>query len=297
MEGIINILKPPGMSSHDVVNIIRKKTNIKKVGHTGTLDPSAAGVLPICIGKATKISNYLLNDTKSYRAELLLGIETDTQDTDGQILKTKTINKSKEDIIRTILSFVGVYNQVPPMYSALKVGGKKLYDFAREGIEIERKSRRIEIYKIHIVYIKDNRVLFDVECSKGTYIRTLCHDIGQALECGGTMSFLLRTRAGKFDIDSTISIEELNQTNLIKKHLLPIDYPLTHIPKIHIHPSQKKLALNGNPISEKYFTTCGHCDQDQTVAIYLENKFVGLGKIQNDPSNNALLLKFSRLLI
>jgi tRNA pseudouridine55 synthase len=169
INGILNILKPPNMTSHDIVSLVRKKLKVKKVGHTGTLDPMAAGVLPICIGKATKIVEYLQKDTKVYRAELSLGIVTDTQDRWGNILSENTVDILEDDIVNTINSFRGEIEQTPPMYSAIKHKGKKLYELAREGITIKRDTRKVIIYSIDIVNIKNNKVLFDVKCSKGTY--------------------------------------------------------------------------------------------------------------------------------
>lgn len=295
MNGIINVLKPPGMSSHDVVYAIRRKTKIKKVGHTGTLDPNAAGVLPICIGQATKISNYLLEDKKAYRGELALGITTDTQDMYGTILESKPVNFNEVAIKEAVLSFIGKYDQTPPMYSALKVKGKKLYDYAREGIEIERQSRSVEIFDIKIIYIKENKVLFDVICSKGTYIRTLCHDIGKKLGCGGVMSFLIRTKSSVFTIAEAISIEELQEHENIEEILKPMDYPLNHMPKVEIDESQKRLALNGNKIDSKYFINPAVLTVDSLVTVYMEGNFIGLANIKCD--NNTTYIKFTRLLI
>lgn len=295
MDGIINILKPPGMSSHDVVSAVRKKTRIKKVGHTGTLDPNAAGVLPICIGQATKVSNYLLEDTKAYRGELTLGLTTDTQDMYGTILEEKPVDFSVEAIKEAILSFVGEYEQLPPMYSALKVKGKKLYEYAREGIELERESRRVTIYDINIVYIKDNKALFDVICSKGTYIRTLCHDIGLKLGCGGVMSFLIRTRSGVFKIEDAITLETLKEHHNPEELLKPADYPLGYLPRIQVHESQRRFVLNGNKIDSSYFLNPPEVPIDSTVTVYLGDQFIGLGNIKGD--NNYTYIKFTRLLI
>lgn len=295
MNGIINILKPPGLSSHDVVYAVRRKTRIKKVGHTGTLDPNAAGVLPICIGQATKISNYLLEDVKAYRGELTLGITTDTQDLYGSTIEKKPVNLKEEEIKNAILSFKGEYNQLPPMFSALKVKGKKLYDYAREGLEIERTPRQVTIFDINILYIKGNKVLFDVVCSKGTYIRTLCHDIGTKLGCGGIMSFLIRTKSGVFNIEDAITLEEFKNHNHVEELLKSTDYPLSHLPKVQIHESQRRLALNGNKIDSNHFINYTPLPVDTQVTVYLEKQFIGLANIKVD--NNRTYIKFTRLLI
>ncbi|SJO08060.1 tRNA pseudouridine synthase B [Clostridioides difficile] len=212
MNKIISILKPTGMTSHDVVSRVRKILNIKKVGHTGTLDPDASGVLPICIGKATKVCDVILNKDKSYICELTLGISTDTYDASGEILKKVDDFKfSNEDIERAFDTQRGEINQLPPIYSALKVNGKRMCDLVRSGrqSEITLKTRRVNIKDIKILSIKGNKVMFYVECSKGTYVRSICHDIGEYLGCGAHMSFLNRTSSGKFDLDNSITLEEL----------------------------------------------------------------------------------------
>ena len=211
MNGILNVYKEPGFTSHDVVAKLRGICKQKKIGHTGTLDPEASGVLPVCLGNATKLCDLLTDKDKEYRAVLLLGVETDTQDTTGQILAEKEVNAGEEDVRSAILSFVGPYDQIPPMYSALKVNGKKLYELAREGQEVERKARRITIHEIRILEINLPEVKLEVTCSKGTYIRTLCHDIGQKLGCGGCMKELLRTRVERFGLEDSIRLGEIAQ--------------------------------------------------------------------------------------
>lgn len=296
LNGILNILKPPGMTSHNVVSVIRKQLNIKKVGHAGTLDPNAAGVLPICIGQATKISQYLLNSTKKYRAELTLGIETDTDDIYGTVKNRSSIIPTRVEIEKAVLSFIGTYNQVPPMYSAIKIRGKKLYELARKGIEIERDSRTITIYGIDIIEIKGNKVMFDVLCSKGTYIRALCRDIGNMLGCGGTMSFLLRTKSSGLDLETAITMEELSETKEVKELLLPPDFPLKHMPKIIVKPASIKQALNGNDI----YSYCSVNDEKISlgtkVRIYIKKQFIGFGIVKCD-NIDMNYIKVLRLLL
>lgn len=295
LKGILNIIKPPGMTSHDVVAIVRKKLRIKRVGHTGTLDPNAAGVLPICIGQATKISQYLLESEKKYRAEMKLGITTDTQDIYGSVINYKNVDATEEEIRNALLSFIGEYNQVPPMYSALKMQGKKLYELARQGIEVVREPRRVYIKEINIINIKDDTVLFDVICSKGTYIRTLCHDVGELLGCGAVMSFLLRTATSRFEISSAITLEELQaitDTDELKGFLKPIDYPLVHMPRINIDEKYKKAALNGNtipiqiPPSENLLGS--------KIRIYVNEDFIGIASIIENSDRNKYI-KFSKI--
>lgn len=271
------------MTSHDVVAFIRKKFDIKKVGHTGTLDPMASGVLPICLGRATKISEYLLNDKKKYRCEMILGYNTDTQDKWGKRIRARKVECTEKDIIEVFDSFKGEISQVPPMYSALKQNGKKLYELAREGKTIERQSRKVQIYDLRILSINNNRVLFDVVCSKGTYIRTLCEDIGNALNCGAYMSFLLRTQSGKFTIDQTITLETLQNTMLEKiqsDYLFPLDYPLQDMPKVSIKSAFKKYVLNGNSVALSAVEDLEPFHPDSMLRVYLNGKFTALGRVR-----------------
>ena len=261
MDGIINLLKPAGMTSHDLVYIIRKKFDRVKTGHTGTLDPMAVGVLPICVGKATRITEYLDLDFKKYRCELQLGIETDTQDIWGTILKETKVEVSEDAIKEAVASFEGDIFQTPPEYSAIRVNGKRLYEYARQGEKVEIKSRKIHMKEIHIIEIdmEHNKVMLDVVCSKGTYIRTLCSDIGKKLGCGGTMSFLLRTASGRFKIEDTLTIEELDHFD-IDKHLFPTDYPLEILGKIQLqNKKQYEMVLNAmNNIKGKKYLFSKH---------------------------------------
>lgn len=232
INGIINVLKPPGMTSHDVVGFIRRTLGIKKVGHTGTLDPGVAGVLPICIGKATRIIEYMSEDVKHYRAEMTLGCSTDTQDSFGKVIAQHDASQIAQDTVRAVIeSLAGDVWQVPPMVSALKHKGKKLYELAREGIEIERKPRKIHIFGIEVIKYEGfgthaPKVLFDVRCSKGTYVRTICHDIGEKLGCGGYMSFLVRTATGPFKIIDAFILDEIvsaADSGQIGKMIIPLN--------------------------------------------------------------------------
>jgi len=215
IDGVININKEKGYTSHDVVAIVRRELGYVKAGHTGTLDPNATGVLPVCLGKATKISQYLMDGVKKYRAEVILGISTDSEDITGNVINEQSINVTEEEISDALLSFIGEYWQTPPMYSAVKMNGKKLYELAREGRTIERKPRLMNIHSIDIVNfnLENNRFIIDVVCSKGTYIRTLCRDIGEKLETGGCMGELERTVTSSFFIEDSITISKL------KKHI------------------------------------------------------------------------------
>ena len=230
VHGILNVYKEKGFTSHDVVAKLRGIIGQKKIGHTGTLDPDATGVLPVCLGKATKLCDLLTEKDKTYEAVLLLGKTTDTQDISGTVQLEKDVTGITEAMVRKVIqSFVGGYDQIPPMYSALKVNGKKLYELAREGIQIERKARRVEIFHIEIKEISLPRVRMEVSCSKGTYIRTLCHDIGEKLGCGGCMEELIRTKVSMFSIEESLTISQIEEKK--KKgeldEILPVSY--THL--------------------------------------------------------------------
>lgn len=251
ISGIINIYKEAGFTSHDVVAKMRGILKQKKIGHTGTLDPEAVGVLPVCLGKATKVCDLLTEKDKTYRCVMQLGITTDTQDGTGNILCTSKVEAEDTDIREAILSFQGDYEQLPPMYSALKVNGKKLYELAREGKEVERKLRRVKILGIKIEEMHLPYVTMEVSCSKGTYIRTLCHDIGQKLGCGAVMQTLCRTRVADFLLEDSITLdtlEELVKTNTLSNVLQPIDSVFQQLPKLTVKPEFQKAVENGNRI-------------------------------------------------
>ncbi len=280
MNGILNVYKPTGMTSFDVVRIIRKISNVKKVGHAGTLDPEASGVLPVCIGKGTKAIDYIMGDFKIYEAELKLGVITDTYDREGKILHESEVEASEEKIIQVINSFVGEIKQVPPMYSALKVNGKKLYELARAGIEIEREARTIVIYAIDIMDIKTPYIKFRVKCSKGTYIRSLCYDIGEQLKCGGMMWNLQRTATGQFHINDAINIQDLNGEN-ISQYIMPIEKAFEKNTKLILEDRFVKFLLNGVVVKDKALTC--KFEVDNTYNIYnKDNEFIGIADRSNE---------------
>lgn len=250
-DGIINVYKERGFTSHDVVAKLRGILRQKKIGHTGTLDPEAEGVLPVCLGSATKVCELLTDKEKTYRAVLLLGVTTDTQDATGTVLKETPVACEQEAVRDCIASFVGEQDQVPPMYSALKVNGKKLYELARQGIEVERKARRITIRRIEICKIDLPRITMEVTCSKGTYIRTLCHDIGAALGCGGCMESLLRTQVGPFYLEESVrlgEIEQLRDAGQLSEVIQPIDSVFQSYRARYLTKAGDRLVQNGNPI-------------------------------------------------
>lgn len=250
-NGIINVYKEAGFTSHDVVAKLRGILKQKKIGHTGTLDPQAQGVLPVCVGSGTRLCDMLTDKDKEYIAELLLGVATDTQDMTGRILEEKPVSVFPEEVRRVVLSFRGQYHQIPPMYSALKVNGKKLYELARAGREIERKPRPVQIKEIEILEMKLPVVKLRVLCSKGTYIRTLCADIGGALGCGGAMKSLVRSRVGQFllaDALTLAQLEKLRDQDQLGSVIFPVDKVFEECPVLHVKPSCEKLLQNGNAI-------------------------------------------------
>lgn len=252
MNGIINIYKEAGYTSFDVVAKLRGILREKKIGHTGTLDPDATGVLPVCVGNATKVCGLLTDKDKEYEAVLQLGLKTDTQDATGQILRDRSdlLHTLTEERVReAIMGFVGDYEQIPPMYSALKIGGKKLCDLAREGIEVERKARLVHIFDIDIVQLQIPFVTMRVHCSKGTYIRTLCDDIGELLGVGGLMKSLVRTRVSCFSIEQALTlaqVEEYRDTDRLNEILLPVDTVFSEYPALHVTQEARKKLQNGN---------------------------------------------------
>ena len=251
VNGIINVYKEKGYTSFDVVAKLRGIFHQKKIGHTGTLDPDAQGVLPVCLGKATRVCDLLTDKDKVYKAVLLLGQETDTQDISGQVLNQAEVNVTEQAVYDAISQFIGRQKQVPPMYSALKVNGKKLYELAREGKTVERKPRPVHFYEIEILDISFPLVRFRVTCSKGTYIRTLCHDIGEKLGCGAAMESLLRTKVGRFTLDDAITLaqtEEAVQEGTIESKILGIEEILAEYPRVCCTKEGDRLLANGNPL-------------------------------------------------
>lgn len=254
-HGVINVYKEPGFTSHDVVAKLRGICRQKKIGHTGTLDPAAEGVLLVCLGQATRLCGMLTEKKKTYQTVLLLGRQTDTQDATGKTTKEHPVEASEEEVRQKAASFVGDYDQIPPMYSALKVNGKKLYELAREGKEVERQPRKVQIYQLSIDWINLPRVGMTVTCSKGTYIRTLCHDLGQMLGCGGCMEKLKRIQVDKFCCQDSLTlsqIENFRDRDMLKEVIIPIE-EIIDAPKAVAVKESDRLVLNGNPVTQKDF--------------------------------------------
>ena len=278
-NGIINIYKEKGFTSHDVVAKMRGICKQKKIGHTGTLDPDAEGVLPVCLGSGTKLCDMLTDKDKEYVAELLLGVETDTQDISGRVLKQCEPVMEEEKVRQAIMGFQGDYMQVPPMYSALKVNGKKLYELARSGKEVERQARPVVIRELEILSMQLPVVKIRVLCSKGTYIRTLCADIGAELGCGATMKSLLRTRVGNFEMKDAITLTQLEQirdTIGIESRLCAVDSVFDTCPKLHVSEEYQKRLENGNAFYPKHTLEKKKYPAGEWVRVYGKDKFYGI---------------------
>lgn len=283
MDGIIVINKEKEYTSHDVVAKLKKKLNISKVGHTGTLDPNATGVLPILIGKGTKFSKYLINHDKIYEVQLELGKKTDTADVEGKIIEEKKVDEKyiKENLLQVLASFVGKQEQIPPMYSAIKKNGKKLYEYARAGEKVEIEPRKIEIYKIDLNKYDKNIISFIVSCSKGTYIRSLCEDIAEKLNTVGYMKNLKRLQVGEFNIKDAVYIDDINLEN-VDEHLITLEELLKRTESISLNEKKLKLFLNGVQL------TCNN--NDGLYKIYVANKFIGTGTIKKGLLKRDIIL-------
>lgn len=270
MDGILIINKPQGYTSHDIVNIVKKALNTPKVGHTGTLDPNATGVLPILIGKATKVSKYLIEHNKTYVAELALGEKSSTGDTEGEIIEKKELPLLNEEQIKQVLkSFEGKQMQTPPIYSSIKINGKKAYEYARKGQNIQLEPRPIEIMKISFIKFENNVLKYEVQCSKGTYIRVLCEDIAERLGTVGLMKNLCRTRVNEFDIEDSCKIEQI-----AKEKIISIEKVCNIKPKIELDDKTKEKFLNGVKLNFNM--------ENGVYRIYNKKIFLGLGVINNN---------------
>ena len=281
MNGILNIFKPKGMSSFDVVRVVKKVAKTGKVGHTGTLDPEATGVLPVCIGRANKIIDYIMDSEKVYEVTFKLGIRTTTYDLEGEVLEERdTSNLRDEDRLGVVKDFIGEYSQVPPMYSALKQNGVRLYELARKGIEVEREGRLIKIYNIEDVKINNPYVSMKVTCSKGTYIRSLCYDIGEKLGVFATMTELNRSKTSVFSQEKSININDLTEEN-IEDYIVTMEEALSKYEAIIVHGKYVKLLVNGVRVADNRFTK-DKIINNTLYRVYDENNnFIGLGERNN----------------
>ena len=287
INGVLNIYKEKGYTSHDVVAKLRGIVGQKKIGHTGTLDPDAVGVLPVCLGKATKLCDMLTDKNKTYETVMLLGKVTDTQDISGATLSEQDVSTLDENAVRAaVMSFLGDYMQIPPMYSALKVNGKKLYELAREGIEIERKARPVQILEIQIKEINLPRVRMEVTCSKGTYIRTLCHDIGAKLGCGSCMEELIRTKVSRFDIKDSLKLDQvanLKNADQLDAHLVAIDEMFSDYEAVMLKEEFMSLVYNGNVFFPRHLQKSIELTDEKMVRVYdVNGDFIAIYRFIKD---------------
>lgn len=285
MDGVINVHKPVGMTSSDVVVWLRKHLKTRKVGHTGTLDPEVNGVLPICVGKATRLAEYLTEQGKAYRAEITFGIVTDTQDAQGEVLRSVKPEITQEDFLKIISQFIGSIQQIPPMYSAVRYRGKRLYDLARQGIEVERQPREIRISRLQLLSWQEGeypKAIFEVDCSKGTYIRTLCYDLGEALGCGAHMSKLVRLRSGPFKLEESRTLQQisdaLDQDN--EEFLIPMNRVLD-LPMIVLTSDRAEAFCHGLSTSQRMISGQKLPDKGP-VQVFAGEEFIGIGKCKDD---------------
>lgn len=284
INGVVVVNKPQNWTSHDCVAVVRRVIGVKRVGHTGTLDPMATGVLPVCVGTAARINEYLDYDTKTYDCVMKLGIITDTLDIWGEVLEERPVPDMDEAVIaETIMGFTGEISQIPPKYSALKVAGKKLYEYARAGQEVEIKPRKINIKHISVnnIDLENKEISFTVECSKGTYIRSLCADIGEKLGCGACMSGLVRTKTGVFTLDDTVDIEavkKMSREELVSK-LFPTDYPLVQFGRVELSANSAKDFVNGKKIPKRDLAIVRESSRDDFYNVYFNDIFLGVAKL------------------
>jgi len=292
MNGFLCVLKPPGMTSSDVVVRVRRRLpKGTKVGHAGTLDPEASGVLPLMVGKASRLFDYLVEKEKTYIAQLKPGFSTDTQDAHGQIVSGSGQGATLEQLQAVLPQFVGDIMQTPPMFSALKRDGQKLCDLARQGVEVALEPRPTQVFAIDVMHVcADGSFIIRVRCGKGTYIRTLCHDIGKALGTDAHMGMLLRTQTGMFTLEDAHTIEVIENCDDLAPLLVEMDRPLAHIPRVDVVPWAERFVRNGNALTRKEL--CGDIPEGRPVRLYLNDRFAGMGRMHGDQMKfDAMLLE------
>lgn len=303
MNGIINVLKPPGMTSHDIIYFVRKRLKMKKVGHTGTLDPEAAGVLPVCLGKATKAVQYITDKKKKYRTTIKFGIQTETYDKYGVVVEAQEVERIDINKLEEVLQdFRGVIKQMPPIYSAIKLAGKKLYQYALEGEEVEIQEREVEIFSLEIIdYNGKDEVVLDIACSKGTYIRSICFDIGKKMGYGAAMWQLVRLESTPFTIENSYTLEEIDKAaaeGTIDNMLVSADIIFKELPSIEIKKTARSAAMNGCYIYG--IGVLGEIESYQAkteLRIYCEGEFLGIGTIRYSSEEDRKYIKIDKMFI
>ncbi|MDY4883691.1 MAG: tRNA pseudouridine(55) synthase TruB [Anaerovibrio sp.] len=277
MDGFVNFLKPPGMTSHDAVGYARRQLGEKKVGHAGTLDPGAAGVLPIAVGRATRLIEYMDSVEKAYRAELVFGFSTDSGDDSGSVVERAEsfAIPEREQLLEAFHAFTGTITQVPPAHSAIKINGRRACDLLREGRQVEIPSRQVQIHSLELLQVGKNHISFDVVCSKGTYIRSLCTDLGAHLGVPATMSFLVRRAVGSFALEEAVTAEQLAE--LKEKSLLPMDRCLGHLPRYDLRSDRLKAFSNGLLTHDRQFQMQHKPEENVILRVYCNDEFIGIG--------------------
>lgn len=291
MNGVLNLFKPAGITSHAAVSAVRRLYGAPKAGHCGTLDPMAAGVLPVMLGSAVKLSEYLVEHDKRYRASILLGVRTDTQDSTGAVTaRCDGPLPGAEAVRQAAARFVGRIRQTPPMYSALKRDGQKLCDLARQGIDVKVEPRPTQVYAIQVLHENaDGSFMLQIRCGRGTYIRTLCHDIGEALGTKAHMGMLLRAQTGMFTLDDAHTIEEIDAADELSPLLTAMDQPLGHLPRLDVQPKAERFVRNGNRLTRRELI--GDVQPGQPTRLYLNGQFCGIGRFDGET------LKFDAMLL
>jgi len=295
VTGILNVYKPKGITSHNVVSFIRRQLNMKRVGHTGTLDPAATGVLPVLIGNATKLSDFIMADEKKYTARVVLGIITDTDDTTGEIVEKKEVSVTEEQVLKAVQGFIGEIEQIPPMYSAIKVGGQKLYQLARKGVEIERKARKITVYSIDVYGFDGTSFMMDVHCGKGTYIRSLCRDIGESLGCGAAMDTLERTMSGIFTKETAYTFEQIEEAvknGSVTELIMHPESVLGDFIKIDVSAEFEAKIRNGIRLRPTQIGIKKY-EENQIFRIYAKGELMCLLKVKNCDGQMLLAIEKS----
>ena len=300
MNGFLIANKPTGRTSSNVVVFVRKRLpRGTTVGHGGTLDPEASGVLPVCVGSAARLFDYIIDKKKTYVAELQLGQVTDTQDATGQVTEEREVTVGVEELKAVLAQFIGEIEQIPPMYSAIKRDGKRMYQLARKGETVELEARKCRVDDVRFAGCTgENRYRIEVDCGKGVYIRTLCHDIGQALGCGAHMATLQRTKAGIFSLEDALTREQIDalaQEGKLEDALLPLDAPIQHLPAVHVGENARHAVLNGNPLKPRWLKEAAP-KGEEAVRVYLCGEFAGIGKVEDDGSIRfrAMMLEVSQ---
>ena len=295
MDGFLVLNKPLGKTSSDCVVFVRKRLpRGTAIGHGGTLDPMASGVLPVCVGAATRLFDYIIDKQKTYVAELQLGVITDTQDATGAVVETRSVTVTEADVRAALPRFIGEIWQTPPMYSAIKRGGKRLYELARRGESVEVAPRACRVDDVRLTAsLGDGRYRLEVDCGKGVYIRTLCHDIGAYLGCGGHMATLARTRAGVFTLENALTLEEVDALGAegLEARLLPMDAAISHLPAVRVEARHRAAVRNGMPLRPEWLDA--PAPQAEAVRVYVGGEFAGIGAPREDGSVRfrAMLLK------